>query len=188
MNLLMALGQADPDPPFSVSNDHSSPILAAIGGENIKVVKLLVDQSMDRFDPTRRFKGETYYEIARKRRGPNWIEEEQILKDAYDSYMKNYKQLPKDLKERQKMRKEARGDGAARSSKRAKGGPGQASQEKRFQPNKGCEARQFGQSLIESQGKAAVKFVHGPPRRPSIAQTWARAAEEGRSPAHHRNF
>ena len=108
MNLLMALGQADPDPPFSLSNDHSSPILASIGGENIKVVKLLVDQSMDRFDPTRRFKGETYYEIARKRRGPNWIEEEQILKDAYDQYMKNYKQLPKDLRERQKMRKEAR--------------------------------------------------------------------------------
>ncbi|KAL2271651.1 hypothetical protein VTJ83DRAFT_1022 [Remersonia thermophila] len=88
MQLLLALGRANPDPqPIStVNSEYSTPMLAAIGQENIKVVKLLLDQS--EFDPTRRFKGETYYEIARRRRGPNWMDEEHMLKDAYDAYKK----------------------------------------------------------------------------------------------------
>lgn len=86
MNLLLAIGGANPDPrPIdSVPGDVATPMLAAIGQENIKVVELLLAQSD--FDPTRRYRGETYYDIARKRQGPNWKDEEQILKNAYDAH------------------------------------------------------------------------------------------------------
>jgi len=91
IQLLLALGSANPDPaPVSpMPREHATPILAAIGQENTKVIRLLLDQS--NFDPTRRFLGETYYEIARRRRGPNWKDEEQMLKEAYDTYMKSHK-------------------------------------------------------------------------------------------------
>lgn len=94
MNLLLALGGANPDPkPLDASNEYSTPMLAAIGQENIKVVRLLLDQS--NFDPTGTFKGETYHEIARRRKGPNWIEEEEMLKKAYDEYRKTHKESSK---------------------------------------------------------------------------------------------
>ncbi|RYO74155.1 hypothetical protein DL766_006583 [Monosporascus sp. MC13-8B] len=88
MELLLALGQADPDPsPVSgLPAQYSTPMLAAIGQENTKCIKLLLDQTD--FDPTRRFKGETYYEIARRREGPMWKEEEHMLKEAYDARKK----------------------------------------------------------------------------------------------------
>jgi ankyrin repeat protein len=95
MQLLLALGRANPDPPPipNSNSEYSTPILAAIGQENIKVVRLLLDQT--NFDPTRLIKGETYYEIARRRRGPNWMEEEHMLKDAFDEYKKTHKETSK---------------------------------------------------------------------------------------------
>ncbi|ETS85755.1 hypothetical protein PFICI_03780 [Pestalotiopsis fici W106-1] len=91
MELLLALGGANPDPSpvASLPGEHSTPMLAAIGQENIKVVQLLLEQNG--FDPTRRFRGETYYEIARRREGPMWKEEEHMLKNAYDEYKKTHK-------------------------------------------------------------------------------------------------
>ncbi|EOO02857.1 putative ankyrin repeat protein [Phaeoacremonium minimum UCRPA7] len=84
MQLLLALGSANPDPGpvTSLPPEYATPMLAAIGQENIKVIRLLLDQGS--FDPTRKFKGQTYHEIARKRQGTYWKEEEQMLKDAYD--------------------------------------------------------------------------------------------------------
>ncbi|EAA28038.3 hypothetical protein GE21DRAFT_4709 [Neurospora crassa] len=86
MQLLLAIGGANPDPQPISTNEYSTPILAAIGQENIKVIRLLLDQA--NFDPTKKYKGETYYEIARKRRGPNWMQEEHMLKEAFDEYKK----------------------------------------------------------------------------------------------------
>ncbi|KKA28149.1 hypothetical protein TD95_000964 [Thielaviopsis punctulata] len=95
MELLLALGGADPDPaPIKTgSSDTATPILAAIGQENIKVLKLLLEQSA--FDPTRRFKGMTYYELARERKGVNCKEEEELLKKAYDEYRRKYPEKAK---------------------------------------------------------------------------------------------
>jgi len=86
MELLLALGGANPDPApvKGLPPQYSTPMLAAIGQENVKVIKLLLNQSG--FDPTRRFKGESYHEIARRREGPLWKEEEHMLKNAYDDY------------------------------------------------------------------------------------------------------
>ncbi|KAJ9150898.1 Histone deacetylase complex subunit [Pleurostoma richardsiae] len=95
MQLLLALGSANPDPGpvSSMPPEYATPMLAAIGQENIKVIRLLLDQN--NFDPTRRFKGDTYYEIARKRQGTNWKEEEHMLKEAYDAYRRTHKDSSK---------------------------------------------------------------------------------------------
>ncbi|KAG6291693.1 hypothetical protein E4U09_003830 [Claviceps aff. purpurea] len=95
IQLLLGLGgaNADPGPVNSLPSEFATPILAAIGQENIKVVELLLEQHG--FDPTRRFKGETYYEIARRRQGTNWKEEEHLLKNAYDEYKRSHKDMPK---------------------------------------------------------------------------------------------
>ncbi|CEJ89482.1 hypothetical protein VHEMI05323 [[Torrubiella] hemipterigena] len=91
IQLLLGLGgaNADPAPVSGLAPEFATPILASIGQENIKVVELLLEQQG--FDPTRRFKGETYYEIARRRQGTNWKDEEHILKNAYDEYKRSNK-------------------------------------------------------------------------------------------------
>ncbi|KAL5627673.1 hypothetical protein BROUX41_003826 [Berkeleyomyces rouxiae] len=103
MELLLALGNASPDPsPIKTgSPDTATPILAAIGQENIKVMKLLLDQA--NFDPTRRYKGMTYAELARERKGVNWKDEEELLKKAYDDYRRKQteKSKPADRSHRQ---------------------------------------------------------------------------------------
>ncbi|KAL7939027.1 hypothetical protein V8C35DRAFT_95035 [Trichoderma chlorosporum] len=91
IQLLLGLGGASADPPpvKTLQAEFATPMLAAIGQENIKVVELLLEQQ--NFDPTRKFKGETYYEIARRRQGSNWKEEEHMLKNAYDDYRRTHK-------------------------------------------------------------------------------------------------
>lgn len=95
IQLLLGLGgaNADPAPAPSLPSEFATPVLAAIGQENIKVIELLLEQQG--FDPTRRFKGETYYEIARRRQGTNWQEEEQMLKNAYDEYKRSHREAVK---------------------------------------------------------------------------------------------
>ncbi|KAL8822395.1 MAG: hypothetical protein Q9191_006868 [Dirinaria sp. TL-2023a] len=91
LQLLIALGRnPEPDPePLSPSDykpGQNTPMLAAIGGGNIKVVELLLKQSG--FDPTRRlYRGCSYYELAKQRQGSNWQQEYDILKEAYDNYV-----------------------------------------------------------------------------------------------------
>jgi hypothetical protein len=126
IQLLLGLGSANPDPgPVpALQPEFATPILAAIGQENIKVVELLLEQGG--FDPTRRFKGETYYEIARKRQGTNWKEEENLLKNAYDEYKRTHKDGAKPGKspgrrerERDREEKRARREDSSRDEARA---------------------------------------------------------------------
>lgn len=90
LELLIALGgNPEPDPEPLQSSDYkpgqNTPMLAAIGGGNVKVVELLLEQSG--FDPTRRmYRGYTYYELAKQRQSSNWQQEYQILKEAYVNY------------------------------------------------------------------------------------------------------
>jgi hypothetical protein len=89
LNVLLAVGGADPDPePVKFLQwERSTPMLASIGREkSIPVIELLLSQA--NFNPTRRHDGLTYWEIARKRTGPMWKEEEKILKDANDKFLK----------------------------------------------------------------------------------------------------
>ncbi|KAF4821461.1 Protein HOS4 [Colletotrichum siamense] len=124
IQLLLALGGANPDPaPVQSTNlpsEFATPMLAAIGQENIKVVRLLLDQA--NFDPTRRFKGETYYEIARRRQGTNWKDEEHMLKEAYDAYRKSHRDISKtkspNRRERERERERERDRDQDRETKR----------------------------------------------------------------------
>lgn len=122
IQLLLGLGgaNADPGPVASLQAEFATPILAAIGQENIKVVQLLLEQQG--FDPTRRFKGETYYEIARRRQGPNWKEEEDMLRGAYDEYKRTHKEgavnKSPGRKEREREEKRAKRDEARADAKR----------------------------------------------------------------------
>ena len=87
IQLLLETGfKPDPCIPLKGPRNHfATPMLAAIGQSNLQVVKVLA--AANGFDPTRtRFDGRLYHEIARERRGPNWLEEENILKIAYESY------------------------------------------------------------------------------------------------------
>ncbi|KFX94910.1 hypothetical protein V490_04097 [Pseudogymnoascus sp. VKM F-3557] len=88
LQILLAVGNANPDPsPIPGSWEYATPMLAAIGGENIKVIELLLANIDDgRFDPTKTYRGRTYYEIAKERAGPLWEEEEKLLKGAFDNY------------------------------------------------------------------------------------------------------
>ncbi|RDL40405.1 Ankyrin repeat-containing protein [Venustampulla echinocandica] len=92
INILFAMGGFDPDPqPIQgAPPEHNTPILATIGrDDHLKVIELFLGQ--DNFDPTRRIRGDTYYEIAKKRAGPKWQEEEKLLKDAYEKYESSHK-------------------------------------------------------------------------------------------------
>jgi ankyrin repeat protein len=88
LNLLLGFSaNPDPEPLEDRDWEHATPILAAIGGDNIKVIELLLSKVDDgAFDPTKRYHGSTYHEIARQRRGPLWQEEERILRAAFDNY------------------------------------------------------------------------------------------------------
>ncbi|KND95179.1 Protein HOS4 [Tolypocladium ophioglossoides CBS 100239] len=141
IQLLLGLGgaNADPGPVSSLPSEFATPILAAIGQENIKVIELLLEQQG--FDPTRRFKGETYYEIARRRQGTNWKDEEQLLKNAYDEYKRSHKDAtktksPGGRRERERGREDklSRRDEAkesARSHKRNHSSPSREGEVKR---------------------------------------------------------
>lgn len=89
LSLIIALGEPEHDPEPLQSNQYragqNTPMLAAIGRNNIEVISMLLNQS--EFDPTRRlYKNLTYHEIAKERQGANWQEEYNVLKKAYDSH------------------------------------------------------------------------------------------------------
>ncbi|KAI9048973.1 hypothetical protein LZ554_006822 [Drepanopeziza brunnea f. sp. 'monogermtubi'] len=95
INLLFALGSFSSDPPEldGVPPDQCTPILAAIGKDShLEVIKLFLGRPD--FDPTRLINGETYHEIAKRRNGPYWQEEEQLLKEAFIAYKKSHKASP----------------------------------------------------------------------------------------------
>jgi hypothetical protein len=88
LGYLLAMGDPDPDPD-PICADHlkpgyNTPMLAAIGRGNVAVIKLLLEQSG--FNPTREYKGRTYPELSRERRGSEWQEECKLLQAAYDNY------------------------------------------------------------------------------------------------------
>ncbi|CAK7232188.1 hypothetical protein SBRCBS47491_008184 [Sporothrix bragantina] len=160
LQLLLALGRANPDPPpvSGIAPEHATPILAAIGQENVKVVSLLLEQSA--FDPTKRFEGKTYYEIARLRGGSNWKEEEDILKRAYDNYKKTHggktKSPPrKDAEARRSSRAVEAGDEpSSRVLKRKLSSP---SQERLKKPTAAAKTVAGGASSASREEKASLK-------------------------------
>jgi ankyrin repeat protein len=121
LQLLIAMGNPDPDPEPVVSQDqrrgYNTPMLAAIGEGNLQSVRLLAEQ--DGFNPTREFRGRTYYEIARERKGDDWEKESKLLQTAYDGYVKAHTKHQSPRKARDAERRRARGSSSP-FSKRGK--------------------------------------------------------------------
>ncbi|ODM23843.1 hypothetical protein SI65_01433 [Aspergillus cristatus] len=97
LSLMLGMGFADPDPnPVTSSGQKSgynTPMLAAIGRGNLEVIKLLLDQPG--FNPTRRlFRDSTYFDLSRERKGENWEDEYELLRDAYDEYSRRKSRKP----------------------------------------------------------------------------------------------
>lgn len=89
LQLLIAIGKPKPDPePLRLpayKPGFNTPMLAAIGRGNVKVIQLLLAQPD--FDPTRRLhQGMTYYEIAKERQSSDWQEEVAVLKEAFEKH------------------------------------------------------------------------------------------------------
>ncbi|KAF4987182.1 hypothetical protein FDECE_15563 [Fusarium decemcellulare] len=86
---LLYWGNANPDPEpiHYVPSEPLTPMLAAIGRPNIRIVEILASQS--RFNPTRLFNGRSYFDIIIARKGPNWGEEFDILSKARERYLLN---------------------------------------------------------------------------------------------------
>lgn len=108
LSILLASGlKADPDP----SKHSETPMLVAIGRGHTKIVKLLLEQ--DDFNPTRRNReGKTYWEISEDRRGPKWEQERDMLKNAYDYYLRTHRS-PK------RAKKEAPNSAAVRAKRKS---------------------------------------------------------------------
>ena len=91
LGLILGMGNPDPDPEpvrsSAFKSGHNTPILAAIGRGNLTSIRLLLDQTG--FDPMKEFKGQTYAEISRDRKGENWERECEMLKEACDKYAAN---------------------------------------------------------------------------------------------------
>lgn len=200
VELLLALGGANPDPrPVSgLPSEHATPMLAAIGQENLEVVKLLLNAS--NFDPTRRvLKGQTYYEIARRREGPNWKDEEHMLKNAYDNYKKASKGGAKtkspgkrdrernaDLDSRRATRNESSPD-ASRSHKRRPSSPSrEIESKKKLDLNKvSGSPKQKKRSLSFGNNEEQTSPKRGPgrPKKEERASTIATSDREISPPA-----
>jgi Ankyrin repeats (3 copies) len=121
LQLLIAMGNPDPDPEPVLSTDqrrgYNTPMLAAIGEGNTLSVTLLLQQ--DGFNPTREFRGRTYYEISKERKGDDWQKEYNLLKSAYNEYSKSHPNHHSPRKTRDVERRSAR-DSSSPVSKRAK--------------------------------------------------------------------
>lgn len=115
LELLLAIGRPDPDPsPLQSSQykaGHNTPMLAAIGRGDVGIIKLLLSEPG--FNPTRRlFKGLAYHEIAKERQGLDWEEEYDILRTAYDDFIRH---LPKST-----SNEGSHGEASGRETKRSR--------------------------------------------------------------------
>ncbi|KAI1911098.1 hypothetical protein LOZ65_006246 [Ophidiomyces ophidiicola] len=107
LGILLGMGNPDPNPePIRAGNHkpgYDTPMLAAIGRGNNSVIKLLLEQKG--FDPTRTdHRGRTYHQLSEDRKGEGWRDEFELLKNAYDNFIKSSKPGRPELKSPRKFR------------------------------------------------------------------------------------
>jgi len=188
MEFQLAMGKFDPDTsPISTEEPgKNTPFLVAIGrGNHLNVLKLLLSHGID---PTR-LHGEgrqTYFDIARERKGPNWQEEVSLLKEAYDTYKKNHKSSPskprspglrRDQRDADRERRPVRRDEPARMNKAS-------NSDSRVKDSSVKSSHRRNSSNAE-HGKDSQTIKRGPgrPRKESVAN--AEASDPDSSPVAH---
>lgn len=175
----------DPDPPAleGLALEQATPILAAIGRDHhLEVIKLLLGNPL--FDPTRTLKGETYSQIARKRAGPRWQEEEQLFKNAYEDYAKNHKSTGKPLSPG--LRRDGRDNGRetkkfARKEDRALSRTHQRSDSaSKHMDHEPAKISQQNANSSVRQGREGQQVVKRGPGRPKKEESAAHAVSSDR--------
>lgn len=150
MQLLLAVGNADPDPePLEDKQDlrMATPILAAMGKDNMEVITLLLDQP--NFNPTRKIDNQTYAEIAKQKNGPRWEEEASIFQAAYDKYLENHERSARNSASPASRREAERDSHRVREKKRE---PLSPSSRKRKLSNSNMETQQRKKSIGSHNG------------------------------------
>ena len=168
LGLMLAIGNPEADPaPLrsgSLKSGYTTPILAAIGGSNVKVLDLLVHQPG--FDPTRRMhKGLTYFELAKERQGSEWQEEFDLLKSAYDGYKQSGGRR---INHNSPQKVRAKRADSRKSSEEPSSSPHEMRKIRRPQP-----------AVKEEDGEAPKREAK---RRPSYQGTASRRPDEVRKP------
>lgn len=146
LGLLLGMGNPKPDPlPLRTGlyrDGFNTPMLAAIGRGNNKVIKLLLEQTD--FNPTRTINNKTYYELSEERKGDDWEKEYELLKDAFERYSSTKKKNRK--KESHSPRQSREKEKATKSSSRLKSESPAAVNRKQHPtvPNRKSESRPKG--------------------------------------------
>lgn len=171
MEFQLAMGNFDPDtgPIKGEEQGKNTPFLVAIGrGSHVNVLKLLLSHGVD---PTRLHGpngDETYYDIARERKGPNWQEEVQLLKEAFDNYKKTHKSSPskprspglrRDQRDADRERRAIRKEDSSRSHKRSSSDP------KPKESSTKSSHRRNSTSVDHSRDRNSVRRGPGRPRK-----------------------
>lgn len=163
LQLLIAIGKPKPDPePLRLpayKPGFNTPMLAAIGRGNVKVIQLLLAQPD--FDPTRRLhQGMTYYDIAKERQGSDWQEEVAVLKEAFDKHSGRARKkggLLSPRKTRDKTTEIKRRDREGSSSPRASAGARSPT----------CQTKDVGSSKISRTKEVRRASSHDKPGQES---------------------
>ncbi|PYH79979.1 hypothetical protein BO82DRAFT_393517 [Aspergillus uvarum CBS 121591] len=165
LSLLLGMGDADPDPDPVQGGSHkfgyNTPMLAAIGRGNLPVIKLLLDQPS--FNPSRRlYKDRTYFELSRERRADNWEEEYDVLRDAYDNYVRNRKQRKSDISSPRRVRDKDRE--SKRSGRKESPSPGGKHRKQLGSPVRRDSSKDAPMKERKREGMVHTKEKPGPPR------------------------
>ncbi|RAH73488.1 putative histone deacetylase complex subunit (Hos4) [Aspergillus aculeatinus CBS 121060] len=165
LSLLLGMGDADPDPDPVQGGSHkfgyNTPMLAAIGRGNLPVIKLLLDQPS--FNPSRRlYKDRTYFELSRERRADNWEEEYDLLRDAYDNYVRNRKQRKSDISSPRRVRDKDRE--SKRSGRKDSPSPGGKHRKQLGSPVRRDSSKDAPMKERKREAMMHTKEKPGPPR------------------------
>ncbi|TKA76116.1 hypothetical protein B0A49_03664 [Cryomyces minteri] len=139
--------------------DYEQYMLATIGRGHHAMVEFFIEQ--DDFDPTQRSEqtGKTYFEIAEERQGPNWQEERDALKDAYDKYVATHHggHEPSSSPQVQKSRARTRGGPSGSLKVRKRGASGETID--RPKRKKLLSARVYRRDASSSEDEGEISSV-----------------------------
>jgi ankyrin repeat protein len=170
LQLLLGMGdgKADPDPLKSQNyrQGQNTPMLAAIGRGNIKVVDLLLAQTD--FNPTRKdYQGRTYFELAEDRRGEGWREERDLLKKHFDDYNRTHGKGSSGAQIKRTSSPTRAGRGPENEVRRIRGeAPSSSQQNARRDHARDAKRDPMGRSMSSMKEKPGEQSAHRKSQRP----------------------
>ncbi|KAI9770104.1 MAG: Set3 complex subunit with deacetylase activity, meiotic-specific repressor of sporulation proteins [Geoglossum simile] len=181
LQLLLGIGdgKADPDPLKSPNyrQGQNTPMLAAIGRGNIKVVDLLLAQTD--FNPTRRdYQGRTYFELAEDRRGEGWREERDLLKKHFDDYSRTHGKGSSSAQTKRTSSPTRAGRGPENEARRMRGeAPSISQRNARRDHAKDTKRDPVGRSMSSMKERPGEQSAHRKSQRPDAPRETSVASD-----------